>query len=254
MTDHPLTRVQQPTGMFAPLVRSLQRRDELNEEEQSLILALPSRIRRFAAGEELVPEGSRPKESCLIVGGFAGRAKFVAGGKRQLTAMHVPGDFVDLHAFLLKVMDHSVVALGPCLAAFVPHTELHAITKSAPHLTRMLWLSTVVDGAIEREWVTSLGRRPASAHLAHLICELAVRLDLVGLLESGSRFDLPLTQADIADVVGLSLVHVNRTIQDLRASGFLRWDRKKVTILDLARLRSFADFDPTYLNLMKEPR
>ena len=241
------------TGTFTALILALERRDRVSKEERRLLEQLPFRIRTFAGGEELVAEGSRPTESCLVLSGFAARQQFVADGKRQLTAIHIAGDFVDLHSMVLKVMDHSIVSLGGCLAAFVPHTGLQAIITASPHLGRLLWLSTVIDGAIERNWVTCLGRRPANTHLAHLICELYARLETVGLLR-GKSFELPVTQSDIADTVGLSIVHVNRMIQELRASGLILWDRKTVTVLDIDRLREFADFDPTYLNLVREPR
>ena len=203
-----------------------------------------------SSGEELVAEHSEPSESCLLLNGFVARAQFLPDGKRQLTAIHIAGDFVDLHALLLKVMDH--MALAPCEAAFVPHTSIVAAVEACPHLGRLFWLSTVIDGAIERTWVTSLGRRSALVHLAHLICELYVRLEMVGLVR-GNSFDFPLTQADIADMIGLSLVHTNRTIQEIR-SGLIIWERKVLTIIDQQRLRDFAEFDPTYLNLVNRPR
>ena len=241
------------TGDFGALARSLERRDRLSPEEHRLIAQLPARKRRFESGGELVAEHSEPSESCLILSGFVARAQFLPDGKRQLTAVHIAGDFVDLHALLLKVMDHSVVALTPCEAAFMPHTSLVALIEAAPHLGRLFWLSTVIDGAIERNWVTSLGRRAANVHLAHLICELFVRLETVGLVR-GNSFDFPLRQSDIADMIGLSLVHTNRTIQELRTSGLITWERKVMTIVDQQRLREFAEFDPTYLNLVQRPR
>jgi CRP-like cAMP-binding protein len=241
------------TAEFVALARSLERRDRLSPEERSLIEQLPARKRRFDSGDELVVEHSEPSESCLILTGIVARAQFLPDGKRQLTAVHIAGDFVDLHALLLKLMDHSVVALTPCDAAFVPHSSLIAAFEASPHLGRLFWLSTVIDGAIERAWVTSLGRRSASVHLAHLICELFVRLETVGLVR-GNSFDFPITQTDISDMIGLSLVHTNRTIQDLRSSGLITWERKVVTIPDQQRLRDFAEFDPTYLNLINRPR
>ena len=241
------------TQEFGALAKALERRDKLSPEEHRLIEQLPARKRRFESGEELVSEHSEPSESCLVLSGLVARAQFLTDGKRQLTAVHIAGDFVDLHALLLKVMDHSVVALTPCEAAFIPHQSLVAVVERAPHLGRLFWLSTVIDGAIERNWVTSLGRREAAVHLAHLICELFARLETVGLVRDNS-FDFPLKQTDIADMIGLSLVHTNRTIQELRSSGLIIWERKVMTIVDQQRLRDFAEFDPTYLNLVKRPR
>jgi CRP-like cAMP-binding protein len=241
------------TDRFGPLVRALERRDELSAEERRLIKQLPARVREFEAGDELVSEWSEPSESCLLISGMAARAQFVADGSRQLTALHVPGDFVDLHALMLKLMDHSVVALTRVEAAFVPHRSLLSVAEAAPHLGRMFWLSTVIDGAIERAWVTCLGRRATTAHVAHLFCELFARLEAVGLTR-GNSFDFPVTQVDLADMTGMSHVHMNRTVQELRASGLITWQRKVLTILDIERLQAFADFDPLYLNLVKRPR
>jgi CRP-like cAMP-binding protein len=235
------------------LIRSLERRDQLSAEEIALVEALPSRKAVFAARDEIVRENSRPQESCLLLRGLAARVQFLDDGKRQFVAIHVPGDFVDLHSLLLKVMDHSVVALTQVEAAFVPHERLRDITVKAPHLGRLFWLSTVIDAAIERTWITSLGRRDADARIAHLICELQARLEVVGLARE-DRFELPLTQSDVADMVGLSLVHVNRTIQDLRGAGLILWQRNLITIKNAEGLRNLAQFDPTYLNLVKEPR
>ena len=198
-------------------------------------------------------EGSRQRESCLILSGFTARAQFLSDGRRQITAVHIAGDFVDLHALLLKVMDHSVVALRRCEAAFVPHDSLLEVIEKAPHLGRMFWLSTVIDAAIQRTWITSIGRRSPGQHIAHLLCELYLRLETVGLVRTDS-FEFPPTQGDIADMLGLSVVHVNRTIQELRSSGLVRWSNNIVTIVDMERLKAFADFDPTYLNLLNEPR
>jgi CRP-like cAMP-binding protein len=238
---------------FEHLIQNLGRRDHISDAERQLLEQLPRRTRPFQNGEEVVREGSRPSDSCLIVSGLAARAQFLHDGKRQLAALHVPGDFIDLHALLLKLMDHSVVAIGTCEAAFIPHASLLSLIESAPHLGRLFWLSTVIDGAIQRTWITSLGRRSPTMHIAHLICELYVRLELIGLAQDQS-FEFPATQNDIADMVGLSLVHVNRTIQDLRLTQLVRWQNRVVTVPDIDRLRRFAEFDPTYLNLINEPR
>jgi CRP-like cAMP-binding protein len=167
--------------------------------------------------------------------------------------MHVPGDFVDLHAFLLKVMDHSVVALTECEAIFVPHTELLRISEQSPHLARLLWLSTLIDGAIQRAWIASMGRRSPLAHISHLLCEMYLRLKVTGLVESES-FDFAIPQSDLADIMGLSIVHVSRTLKALRETQFVEWDGKQVRMLDYGSLADLADFDPTYLNLHQEAR
>jgi CRP-like cAMP-binding protein len=236
-----------------PFIRSLQRRDTLSASDLALLQAMPLRRASFESSQELVAQGSRPKESCLVVRGFAARTQYLSQGERQITAVHVPGDFVDLHSLLLKDMDHSVVSLGRCDVAFVPHDAINSAGRESYHLARLFWMSTVIDAAIQRAWITCFGRRPAEKHLAHLICELYVRLEVVGMA-SGHSFLFPITQAELGDVVGLSSVHVNRKLQELRALGLIQWVQGKVTIMDFDRLAKLAEFDPTYLSLRVEPR
>jgi CRP-like cAMP-binding protein len=238
---------------ISPLLRFFQRRDRLDREEQALIEALPLRTQRFRRGDEIIRQHSRPLESCLILDGFAARLLHMADGKRQITAIHIPGDFVDLHGLLLKVMDHSVTAVSDCRAAFVPHPAIIQLAERAPHIGRLFWMSTVIDGAIQRAWIGCLGRRSAVMHLAHLICEMYLRLNAVGLVRD-DRLTFTVTQSEMSDILGLSAVHVNRVAQELRRTGLITWVRGEVTILDFEGLSGFADFDPTYLNLVQEPR
>ena len=150
-------------------------------------------------------------------------------------------------------MDHSVVALGPCAVGFVPHGSIRRAVEASQHLARMFWLSTVIDGAIQRNWITCLGRRSAEQHLGHLICELHVRLEAAGQA-SGHQFSIPVTQTELGDVLGLSTVHVNRKLQELRRLELVRWKDNEVTILDWDRLVDLTEFDATYLSLGTEPR
>lgn len=235
------------------LIAFFEARDSLSERERDILAALPHRRHSFHRGEEMVEAHTRPKESCIVIKGRAARAVYLKNGARQLTAVHVPGDFVDLHALLLKFMDHSVIALGECEVAFVPHEQLVRITEAEPHLSRLFWMSTVIDAAIHRSWLTCIGRRSPEQHIAHLFCELYLRLEVVGHVKD-MTFDFPVTQAEMADMLGLSVVHVNRTIQQLRGKGFVNWDGAAVVIKDFARLSQFCEFDPTYLSLMKTPR
>jgi len=234
-------------------LRSLERRDALNDEEVKIINELPARPAIFAAGEEIVGENTRQKESCLVTSGFAARSQSLRSGERQITAVHVPGDFVDLHSMMLKVMDHSVMALGPCKVAFISHEKIREATEKSAHLTRLFWLSTTIDGAIQRTWITCLGRRSAEQHLAHLICELYVRLEAAGIA-SDFVYEFPVTQVQLGDVLGLSVVHVNRKLQELRGAGLVEWRDGRVRIKDFERLAELAEFDPTYLSLRRESR
>lgn len=238
---------------LAPFIRMLGHRDTLSANEVSLISSLPMRKRELDNGAEIVAENARPGESCMVLKGFAARSQFLRDGERQITALHVPGDFVDLHAYMLKVMDHSVLAIGGCEVGYVPHEEIRRVTEASHHLARLFWLSTVIDGAIQRTWITCLGRRSAQQHMAHLFCELFLRLEAAGVA-SKNCFEFPLTQLQLSDALGLSLVHVNKSLQKLRSSRLMDWKNKTVTIMDFESLAEFAEFDSTYLSLRIEPR
>jgi CRP-like cAMP-binding protein len=201
----------------------------------------------------MMREGDRPTESTVLITGFAVRYSLLRNGKRQITALHVPGDFVDLHSFLVKKMDHAVMAITRCTVGMVPHETLRGISENHPHLARLLGVHIAVDGAIHRQWIVAMGRRSALEHAAHLLCELFVRLKAVGLTE-GYSFKLPLTQGELGDTLGLSTVHVNRVIQELRKEGPITWRGETVVIEDWPRLQEIAEFDPTFLSLEGEPR
>lgn len=239
--------------MIELLIRNLEARDTLSSGEIGILHRIIKHDRLVPKGGDIVVEGSRPNESTLLLDGFAARYRVLEDGKRQITALHVPGDFVDLHAFLLKTMDHGVLALSECKIAAAAHRDLAVVTGTNAHLTRLLWLSTVIDGAIHREWIVAMGRRSKRSHLAHLICELFTRLSVVGMVVENT-FGLPLSQAEVADVLGLSLVHLNKTLQTLRADGLIRWVDHQITVLDWGELSKIAEFDTAYLCLNREAR
>jgi CRP-like cAMP-binding protein len=236
-----------------PLILNLGHRDVIAPLEQAALESIVSKAEYYRAGQDIVAEGTHPKESCLMLEGFSARSHVIEQGQRQLTAVHIPGDFVDLHSLLLKVMDHGVVALTNCIVSKVPHENLRKISTEYPHLTRMLWLSTVVDAAIHRAWIVSMGRRSSVGQVAHLLCELYLRLKAVDLTHEYS-FELPITQVQLGDMLGRSVVHVNRILQFLRRKGLIAWRGTSLTILDWERLQAIAGFDPTYLSLRVEPR
>ena len=239
--------------LLQPFFRKIRLRDELGIEEQRAIAAAADRRVRFGAGEDLVQEGSRPTHSMLVAEGFTCRYRLVAEGERQLTAIHLPGDFVDLHSFLLKEMDHSVGALTDCTIITFPHERLVKVTERFPHLTRLLWLLTLLDGSIHREWLIGMGRLSAPQRTAHLMCELYTRLEVLGLA-AGHRFNLPVTQAAVADAVGISTVHINRVLQEMRQRNLISWDGGFVEILDWDALAEAGEFDDLYLHLIQERR
>lgn len=235
------------------LLASLGTRDVLSRDECAVLQYAPWRIRNFQPEDEIIAEGSEPADSCLLVEGFAGRSIMFADGRRQITALQVPGDFVDLHSMLLKVMDHNVTALTDVTVAFLSHEFLNQLTNTHPHLWRVLATQVAIDGAIQRNWIAGLGRRTADSQLAHLLCETYLRLSVVGLTKDND-FSFPITQLVLADLQGLSIVHVNRMLQVLRTKGMVGWVKNTVTIKDWDKLASFAEFDATYLNLVQRPR
>lgn len=237
----------------ASLIRRLEARDDLSEEERRTVEEMFTEVRLVPAGDDIVRDGDRPTHSTLIVGGLAARYKVLKEGARQITALHLPGDFVDLHSFLLKEMDHGVGAISQCRVATVPHETLSRLSVSHPHLTRMFWLLTLLDGALHREWLVAMGRRPAVGQLAHLLCELKLRLSVVSDGDQDS-YVMPVTQVDLSDILGLSSVHVNRVLQELRAANLITWKAANVSILDWEGLKRLAEFDDRYLHLIREPR
>jgi CRP-like cAMP-binding protein len=252
MTGMPGSGDRPPRDYFS-LVSTLSRRDVLTEKDLLLISALPMRIREYGRGAELIPSHSRPNESCLLLEGLCARVAQPAAGISRTTAIQVPGDFVDLHALLLRQIDHSVVALTNCRAGFVPHRDLRRLLADAPHLTRLFWLLTVIDGAIQRTWIANCSGRNAISHIAHFLCEMYARLEAAGLAND-HRFDLNLTQQQLAEVIGISSVHANRSIQKLRQLGMISWTDSEVRLLKAEALKDFASFDPVYLSLSVEPR
>jgi CRP-like cAMP-binding protein len=234
-------------------VRKLEARDGLTDEERTIVEQMFTDVRVVKAGEDIVQDGDRPLRSTLVVSGVAARYKVLHGGERQITALHLTGDFVDLHSFLLKEMDHGVTAISQCRVANVPHETLASLSVSHPHLTRLFWLLTLLDGALHREWLVAMGRRSALGQLAHLLCELKVRLTVVGAAEADS-FVMPVTQVDLSDILGLSSVHVNRVLQELRSDNLITWKGVNVSVLDWEGLRRVAEFDERYLHIVREPR
>lgn len=235
------------------LVHKLRVRDEVTEAEADILRNAVARVENVPVGRTLVAPGEKLDQSMLIVSGCVARYKDLSNGQRQITDIHVAGDFTDLHGFLLKRLEHHVGTLAPTRIAFVPHERLTRISEEQPHLLRMLWLSTLIDSAIQRERMLSVGRRSAVARIAHLMCELYTRLSLVNEVD-GMSFALPITQIDIADVAGLTSVHVNRMLRELRDRGLVTFRNALVEIHDLAGLERLADFDRSYLFLESEPR
>jgi len=231
----------------------LRARDDISAEEERVIRGLVSHMVTVPADRTFVRAGEELKESTLLLDGWMARAKDLPTGERQIAEIHVAGDFMDLHGFTLKRLDHDVVSISQSTLAIVPHERVKDLTERYPHLVRMYWFMTNIDAAIQRESTVSLGRRDALSRMAQLFCELLVRLETVGLA-SDNRYAFPLTQAEVAECLGLTPVHVNRTLQELRRMNLIEVRDWHVDILDLERLTDVAQFDPAYLYLEKRER
>jgi CRP-like cAMP-binding protein len=229
------------------LVLRLDAIGSLSEDERQAIRKLPVTIKDFRADEDIVREGDRPWQCCLLLDGFLQRSKMLPDGTRQIMSFHVPGDIPDLESLELAVMDHTLATLTPCKVGLISHDTLRELTHSHPHLTDLLWRTTLIDAAIYREWIVNVGSRDAHSRIAHLICEMYFRLKAVGLT-SGHSFEAPITQSEIGEATGLSTVHVNRSIQRLRSKGLITLQRARCTIEDWDGLAKVAAWDATYLH------
>jgi CRP-like cAMP-binding protein len=217
------------------------------DERRNLEAVARRRVIDLADGAELVGEGDRPPGVRLFLEGWACRYKSLADGRRQILGLLLPGDLFDLNLFLLDEMDHAVVALTPLVLAEIPRDALEELLAQSPALAEALSRDLLAQIAIQREWTLNVGRRTALERVAHLLCEIFLRLEAIGLTD-GRRCALPLNQAELADATGLSVVHVNRILQQLRSAGLLHLNGRQMELPDLAGLRRLALFNPAYLH------
>ena len=230
----------------------LRARHALSEAEEAAVRSLIASTRTVGARTTVIRDRARLDHSTLLLDGLMCRAKDLSDGERQITELHVAGDFADMHSFTLKRLDHQVHTLTECTIGIAPHERVHALTERHPRLARIYWFSTNLDAAIHREWELSLGKRDAAQRLAALFCEMHVRLGLVGLADANG-FQLRLTQAELGECVGLTPVHVNRTLKQLREDGLVSFQNWRVELPDIAALRAAADWSDGYLYLDAEP-
>ncbi len=174
--------------------------------------------------------------------------KVTEGGKRQINAFQIAGDIPDLLSLHLRTLDVSLCTLTPCRVAFIQHEPLRELCRAYPRIADAFWRQTLIEGSVIREWMLNVGRREAYDRLSHLLCELVTRMRAVGLVRDHAC-ELPITQGEFADATGLSTVHVNRTIQELRAAGLIRLKGKVLTVLDWEGLKRAGEFSPVYLHL-----
>lgn len=229
-----------------PLLQRLCADTALGPEDAAAIAALPMTTKEVSARAMLAREGATPTQCCVLLDGFACRSKTTDSGKRQILSVNIPGEILDLEALHLRVLDHDVTTLSKCRIGLIGHEALLAITRARPLVAEALWHYTASDAAVFREWIVNVGRRPALNRLAHLLVEISTRLEKVGLVDGGS-FELPMTQLDMADALGLTPVHVNRVVQELRRSELLELRKYTVSLPNLKRLKEVAAFDDLYL-------
>jgi CRP-like cAMP-binding protein len=237
--------------MIEKHLMKLRARGEVSAGEEQVLRSLPLDTRKVTAKATFIRAGERLTTSTLLLDGLMCRYKDLRDGQRQVTELHVAGDFADLHSFTLKRLDHNIMALTQCRVAIVPHDRLKRLTEEQPHLTRLYWFTTNLDAAIHREWEVSLGRRNALSRIAHLFCELQTRLSLVGLADD-TGYDLRLTQTDLAECTGLTSVHVNRILRELREQHIVEFRSGRVRLNDLPQLKRIAEFDPEFLYLEQQ--
>src|SRR5215217_7306930 len=231
-----------------PLIRKLESIFTLADDERQALQNLPMQVMVIKDDQDIVRMGDRPSRACLILSGFACTYKMTVGGKRQIVSFNLPGDIPDLQSLHLKTLDTSVGTISTCRVGFVTHEALRDICTRYPRIAAALWRETLIEASIFREWVMNVGQREAYNRMAHVLCELLVRLRAVGLAEDHAC-DLPITQGEFADALGVTNVHVNRVLQQMRADGLIETKGTQLKIPDWDKLKEVGEFDPTYLHL-----
>jgi CRP-like cAMP-binding protein len=229
------------------VVHRLESRVALDEADREAVRALPVTHRTLEPNAYMVREGEAAEICSILLSGFAYRHKVTGNGERQILALHMAGEFLDLQNSLLGIADHNVQALTRCEIALLPVAALRALAEDRPRVGRAMWIDTLVDAAIFREWIVNVGRRDSLSRLAHLLCEFALRLEVAGLADH-HVYELPMTQEQLADATGLTPVHVNRTLKELARLELIDRDKRAVRIVDWDRLRAVGDFNTRYLH------
>ncbi|MGQ7260460.1 Crp/Fnr family transcriptional regulator [Vreelandella sp. V005] len=233
------------------MIRKIESTFTLTTEEKRALQELPVQTQDVKSNHDIVKMGDQPSQCCLLLEGFSCVYKLTFEGKRQIMALHIPGDMPDLQSLHLQVVDINIASISPCKLGFIQHKDLHSLFERHPRLTAAFWHETLVDASIFREWLLNVGQREGYSRIAHIICELLLRLRAVGLVEDDS-FSMPITQAELADATGMTPVHVNRVLQALRNDGLIITDKRKITIPNWEKLQEVGEFDPLYLHFEKE--
>jgi CRP-like cAMP-binding protein len=229
------------------LITRLRATAALAEDDIRAIQSLPIANRRFRPNEPIIHDGDRPSECCLIVQGFCIRAKTTSLGKRQILSIHLPGEIPDLQSLHLHIMDHDLIAVSDCTIGTIGHAAMRRIIRQRPDVGDVFWRDTLVQAALFREWIVNVGQRPGPSRLAHLIVELRERLKVIGRVQ-GARFEMPFTQELLGEALGITPIHVNRLVKQLREENVLEFHRGYVTVIDEDKLIKLADFDHLYLH------
>lgn len=235
-------------GVTAPLARKLARFGPVSADDRAILARLCVPLGPVGPRTDIAREGERPDGVRVLLEGMACRSKLRADGTRQILAYLVPGDFCDLDLGLVDRRDHAIASLSACRFGRMDFAPLGDLVAEGAPVIATLRQANLVDDAILREWLVNLGSRSAIERIAHLFLELLTRLRAVGLAR-GDGYDLPVSQLDLADTTGLSTVHINRTLQDLKRQGLIELRSRVLTIRNVERLTSLAGFDPRYLSL-----
>ena len=231
-----------------PLIQKIDSVFALTKAERQVLAKLPMEPALIEENQDIVREGDRPSRCCLILSGFTATYKVSGDRKRQIMTFGIAGDIPDLHSLHLPVLDSSVSTLTQCQVGFITHEDLHDLCERHPRIAAAFWRETLIEGAIFREWLLNVGRREAYNRVAHLFCEMLVRLRAVGLAEDNAC-DLPITQGELADAFGLTAVHVNRVVKQMRAEGLIVINGSQLAVPDWDRLKEAGEFTPRYLHL-----
>ncbi|ARO55763.1 Crp/Fnr family transcriptional regulator [Methylorubrum sp. SL192] len=235
-----------------PLILRLRYGADLDAGDRALLADLSRSSRSLEPQQDIVRAGDRAAGVHLVLEGYAFRYKLIDDGQRQILGLLLPGDFCDLQSIVLGPSDHYIAALTACTVADIPQDRVDDLVFRDSRLARALWWATLVDESILREWLASMGQRSADKRIAHLFCELLLRQQLVGT--AGERdCPLPLTQPMLADILGITTIHVSRILRDLRLAGLIQLKERRLHVPDVKRLQAFCDFDPTYLHLVRMP-
>jgi CRP-like cAMP-binding protein len=232
----------------ATLGTKLQQYLRLSQAEKDALAGLSFRVQRIEPGGYTVRDGDKPTTSQMVLAGILATSKSLTDGRRQIASMHIKGDWPDLLSLHLGRMDSDIQALTVAWVAFIDHSDIRRLCRVQPRIGDLFWKFTLIDAAVFRHWVVNVGQRAAEPRVAHLLCEYVTRAEYAALAEA-NRCELPITQSDLADATGMSTVHVNRTLQSLRARKLISWDQGILTVHDRKGLEALADFWPDYLHL-----